>query len=1802
MPSEIQILRILNNTQTSRQIVDGFHAFSRDTITLQQGQCIIKLRDSLPQKKFTSLAQLQGHCGLTDDTREIRPAPTKDYPVLMLPIRLETRFVDNDLLIRIYPDKISIETHEELLTESEFSSGIRYREIIQNGSEDEIREAWHRLAHTFGPKRAAWIRKTVLALKPRKKPKFKASSWTQAPRLRTLPDKFAVYLYQNNTLLKGPLYGNPVKPDLSLIAAPKLTQTDLFDSKSDWVFDFNRALACGMALKISFNDEEIKENQRHGFSRVVVVGLQSTSADKGVQLVEQLIENHHYTNGFAFLEPGTPTNNTKEAKSGYSDTKADYPESYQTEVAGPPHWEYMPSIPRNNAQRLGHALGLGLKPQALRYIQLADDMRDLYTKDLRAALWPATGDYFLRTMLPGFLNDNALNDLSHHFSCYVHAGGPLPAIRVGDQPYGILPVSTLRPENNVKAGLFENIDIEGVEYPDKGEFEDKLAYYLIKLAKKWLQYARNPYLVPRINTTNDPDKELLQVLAMEPVSITYQARPFVDERFVAFLLVAMRNFVFGPGTPYDEANPSPGYWVHQWSKLWKEKQAETAGVLYKLSGKPLQEIKDQPLLKVSGWWEGLDQPLNYAIGEAPEDAPLNYLLSLCKRLPAESGPLLFNLLKRSLMLESQKKPVTSEAISALKRLVSRSHLGFFNLVTSPRQIMERIKDDPDFNVASPDAYGIGETVAKRIIETRDALPGKRFTSMQQIDDVFGVGQDKMRDILYSFPEHVQDLDYDRLLREDLDLCTHRLDAWLTSIVTKRMEAMRNKNPSGIYIGAYGWVEDLKPDQVDAKPEKKHIKTPDNALDRIRDRRTNKVEAVLYKNPLDARFGAGDRTNDFKPAKIGKSEGFIHAPSAAQAATAAVLHNAYLTHDYDQANVSGSGSMSPNPFRINLNSERVRSGLSLLEGVRQGQSLGALLGYQFERSLHERHIHIHPHTNAEIILTQYIDDFRSAFPIVANKETRPVGDESIEALAARNVVDGLALARAWRAAIKQPLNHFANIHETLGQIGNQTELRAHLNNLLESLDCVSDLLVHEGVYQAVQGNYDRGGAALEAAAGNLNPPKIESIKTPVAGRTFSQRVCLLFYEHDEKQDIYRPYLKISDFRKLAEPCIAAWFERLLGDMTHIGCSVSFESENNTNITAAISLADLDISAIDLLYLSSTPPGSDETELDRRIKYYVRNRNGLSYNNPISIDYNYARFANGILDAIEVGSCTLNMLNAAGHLRPEMLSRPSLAEKALFKQEDVNDLKDRIEKKLLPLFNKTIDNLEDNVISDPENIETQVRDKIISALFDAAYLGISAAIPAGSDEPPRELEDRRSAVSGELEKRLKKYEIAMSQSIAEAGDYTKAISKLIEAVKALLGPGFIVLPSFTLPGDEEFSKSIQSNPIVTEDEQIRSWLQQTSSTHKPLQDVDTFLMVSEAWKQSARNNGDFPLSFHVAQLPTEAAETWLGIEHGFDATSTQYQGETLSLVTALSQPVSELSREQRVAGVLLDQWDEFLPSDTVNTSMAFHYDAPNTQAPQSLLLAVPDKITPDPREWREDDLAAIVSDTLDLAKIRTVDIDALKEVASAEGEKPDMGAILPAVMLSADQDNTGWERDVMMNSFEDWVDILTPFNCHYLFGGIVENTTLTFECGLQINLFHSPAISFLLNLCHQQIGLLRPGGTFKIEYPEATHKVSFQIGLPELQYPILSVDIDNAIEILNNLIFEIQGYNSNGEEIDITVQRQILGGLICWNYENTRNITWITSIVINASDLKVLTINLGENVVIQKVCFAGFKCNH
>ena len=75
-------------------------------------------------------------------------------------------------------------------------------------------------------------------------------------------------------------------------------------------------------------------------------------------------------------------------------------------------------------------------------------------------------------------------------------------------------------------------------------------------------------------------------------------------------------------------------------------------------------------------------------------------------------------------------------------------LHFFNRVTDPNIICDTILDDPLFGKSVPS--GIQLTTAKNIIKCRNQQPNKRFTSLEQLDEVKGVGLGSIHNIIYTF--------------------------------------------------------------------------------------------------------------------------------------------------------------------------------------------------------------------------------------------------------------------------------------------------------------------------------------------------------------------------------------------------------------------------------------------------------------------------------------------------------------------------------------------------------------------------------------------------------------------------------------------------------------------------------------------------------------------------------------------------------------------------------------------------------------------------------------------------------------------------------------------------------------------------------------------------------------------------------------------------------------------------------------------------------------------------------------------
>lgn len=51
---------------------------------------------------------------------------------------------------------------------------------------------------------------------------------------------------------------------------------------------------------------------------------------------------------------------------------------------------------------------------------------------------------------------------------------------------------------------------------------------------------------------------------------------------------------------------------------------------------------------------------------------------------------------------------------------------------------------------------------------------------------------------------------DRLLTETLDACSHRLDVWVTAVANAMLGRTRSANNSSVHLGAYGWVEEVRP--------------------------------------------------------------------------------------------------------------------------------------------------------------------------------------------------------------------------------------------------------------------------------------------------------------------------------------------------------------------------------------------------------------------------------------------------------------------------------------------------------------------------------------------------------------------------------------------------------------------------------------------------------------------------------------------------------------------------------------------------------------------------------------------------------------------------------------------------------------------------------------------------------------------------------------------------------------------------------------------------------------------------------
>ena len=1165
---------------------------------------------------------------------------TDGLPVLLFPLRLETRFgggqPPTELWVRAYPDDCLVDSFEEQLSDAEIDAGERYWCGCwgAGGDEDRERAAWRALVAGYGSGRAAWIASQLTPLSPVSdrpprnapsdviltvplrvaldateadavraywiaiwrgagdpaasaaakaeletatsavraadliasttpenlteapappltradvavsvaylllppRPVAKGASWTQPATAALLPDRLVLLGWAGGELVLEQV-GPSLPPRLQVGPDPGAASGDQLHGEDGelvmpdelaWLVDFDRAVADGLGFRVPLD-----ERTRGGLERLVVLGLRlGTDAAATKAELETLLTHHLHGGGLALVPQGTQTNNTDGAPSGVSrtdDADASFADPFGSPAGFDPSADWL-------ARRDGQWLAdwLGIDPAALEQVPGAHGTDQLEARAMQTALWPATLGYATQTLLQPLLDDRTRLGIRAFGTRFVSGRGPVPAVRVGRQPYGILPATA---HSRLRLG-----DQEGPAALDG------LAQRLGVARADWTALAQD---TARVQASDAPIATLLDVLGLQATSVEY------GQRYAESL-----------ADLYNRAN------------LAGLGERMLAG--YRAGG---EDAAAMELLARLGAAAGVEPEVLRLFffratqrlrGPLIEDRPLSETAGLAPVTPDGRGYIawLADAARVSLETVRREQGFAATPPDALLYLLLRHAvlLGYwdgavrldFDAGVVDVTATEAARREPAFvhvaegTPASESRYAPLYRADVRITGSDDQLVVDYIPTVLGTHDATRLLGEQLAalDVLREVPT----ARLERLLAEHVDLCSYRLDAWLEGLVHERLATLRaadgREQRSGLHVGAFGWLEDVRPKRGGYQPVE-----------------LDAAEAAIFAPP-----GAPALVHD------AANGGYLHAPSLNHAVTAAVLRGGYLANATPE---------TPDALAIGLTSRRVRHALDLLEGMRNGQPLGALLGYQLERGLHDAH--------AVAEVDALILGLRTAFPLVANRLDETYDPNApIEAIEASNVVDGLALALQVRRSGEQAYPYGATL--PAASPAQAAAVDAEVAALLDVHDGVSDVLLAESVHQAVLGNHDRAAASIDSSSRTV-PQEPAVVRTPRSGTVLTHRVGLQLEVGRDPLDSPVPGIAVTP-RAIAQPALNAWLAAQLPPPADVGCRVHWtDPATGAAHEAVVTQADLALQPFDLLTVLPTEPGQAMDELDDRVLRHV-----------------------------------------------------------------------------------------------------------------------------------------------------------------------------------------------------------------------------------------------------------------------------------------------------------------------------------------------------------------------------------------------------------------------------------------------------------------------------------------------------------------------------------------------------------------------------------------------------------------------
>ena len=1480
------------------------------------GAALDRIRNRARSERETLIGDLAGWLAPTPEQEIARLSGT--MPLVFLPVRIETRFTRDALLLRVYPDDILSDSFEPELTDDEIADGQEFWATAWPG-ETEERTAWQVLVNKIGQGRAAWVANAMtppnIATRPGGTPQpatpaRREASWTLAAEARLLPDRWHVLLQSvsGERIVSGSAIHEPLSltfsPDPADPASPLGDDGLKLSDDVRWTVDFQEALKVGMALQISLQGEE-----RAGFSRIIVFGVKSSLApDVSATGLAAMLEHHRYGRGVALVPQGTPTNNTSSGAAPFPPPDPGAQRSFAVERTG-----ITVASGRDGAR---FASAFGFAPTAATHLEGADGREFERAGAMARGLWPVTWGYFLTELMSPVFGDDDIESARQFFVNHVRGRGPLPAFRVGNTPYGIVPASSLTNwESSRSASAAERA------LPDTFRRARDL----------WLSKASQ---IPHVGRSADPDKDLMEILATDASAREVRVRPVMGEDST-WNLMGMWGW--------------PDAWAY-----WFDAGQLNATLLFTLLGHPEWRPKVARLNFDQNAW-----PFKYhLVTEAPvsetDGLSPNYIDwirtasvpdLIGQSVPAGWDPpvsLLYRLLRHSALLEYQSTSFRLGLRLNVFQIDQRKEREITGLASQPAgldRVQQMMQPIPGVTGTAP-------------VHSFLSDPANAATIVSLFPDEPVVG---LRDAL-AILSIASTAELERLTGETLDCASHRLDAWITALATKRLEEMRRSSPTGCYLAGYGWVENLKPKPAGSE------------------------------HPVRLSDGSAAVRQD-------GNGGYVQAPSMTHAAAAAILRNGYL---------SRTGT-DREKYAVDLSSAQVRSARFVLDAVREGQSIGAVFGYQFERGLHDR------------VLDKWIDPFRARYPLVAAKSGDPDDyedpsnpDQPREHIAARNVVDGLELRTA-----------FQNNQIPWGQFGLPTTaaerqpIEEELALLDRTVDSVSDLLLAEGVYQLVKGSPSVAAATLDAMAqGTVRPPDPEIATQPRRGTGLTHKVVL--FTGGNGKALPAGFAAAATPRALIEPRLDAWLGQLFGPAASYKCTVEFGKPDAPSGSTPVSLDQLALRPIDVLTLvrSLSAPAPDSTsaaasELDRRVLEVAHGLMGLTEETQARIQY--GRPAAGFdpatertfSDLLELARKADSLITQSRPLTPEDLVAEDRGDDAKAADHHLAEGLTRAQNARQMLFvakqamDPELAAAEAAAEAAPFDL-TNLRD----ALRAVAEIGVNGAYPASALESTldqrKQLIAQAGSVSAEASRRLKQADATLTEAAKpeHAADVRFLLFAVRDVIDSICGAAMPFLPRFDPPASAELSNAlahsttaafIDADPTKRRTA-IRGFERVAAAVRSPLDHWRRLEIVANSLGRQAAPRA-------IAQLPYQAGARWAGLPFP-DETKRPSAGDTSILFYCADTPDVTVPW----CGLLLDHWTEYIPIPTEQTGVAFHYDDPGAEAPQVILLAVPP--VSNPQTWQLSWIIETLKESLDMAKVRAVDGELLGDVSQ----------LLPAIELA------------------------------------------------------------------------------------------------------------------------------------------------------------------------------------------------